>query len=108
MDVWISVDEGSVGRMITVMADFGFDRDAISPSLFLNDEGVVRMGVPPLRLVLLRQISGVQFDQCFAKRVEGEIDGLLVNIISLEDLRANKQAAGRFKDLNDLEHLTGP
>jgi hypothetical protein len=28
-----------------------------------------------------------------------------VPIISLEHLKANKKASGRFKDLSDLEHL---
>jgi len=36
----------------------------------------------------------------FLKFLEVEI-----NVISLPDLRANKAAAGRHKDLDDLEHL---
>lgn len=33
------------------------------------------------------------------------MDGVPVNLISLEDLRVNKKASNRIKDLNDLEHL---
>jgi hypothetical protein len=33
------------------------------------------------------------------------IDGLRVNVINLRDLKKNKKAAGRPKDLDDLEHL---
>jgi hypothetical protein len=52
-----------------------------------------------------RPISGVSFNDCFARRINAEIDGLRVPIISLEDLKRNKQAAARPKDLNDLKHL---
>jgi hypothetical protein len=35
----------------------------------------------------------------------GELDGLRVNIIALADLKKNKQASGRNKDLADLDNL---
>lgn len=63
------------------------------------------MGIPPLRLEILMQIEGVDFDDCYERRVDGIIDGVGVKLISLMDLRQNKKAAGRLKDLNDLEHL---
>jgi predicted nucleotidyltransferase len=34
-----------------------------------------------------------------------KIEGLQVNVIALEHLKANKRAAGRHQDLSDLEHL---
>ncbi len=34
-----------------------------------------------------------------------EIEGIPVNFISLEDLKENKRASARHKDLEDLEHL---
>ena len=33
------------------------------------------------------------------------MDGIKVQLISLEDLKQNKKASGRNKDLNDLENL---
>ena len=33
------------------------------------------------------------------------IDDVEVTLISLKDLKKNKKASGRYKDLNDLEHL---
>jgi len=50
-------------------------------------------------------VSGVSFDECYENRVVDLIDGTRVSIISLKDLRSNKKAAGRHKDLNDLENL---
>ncbi len=50
-------------------------------------------------------IDGVQFDACHRRAVHFNIDGMSVPVISLADLKVNKRAAGRHKDLNDLENL---
>lgn len=63
------------------------------------------MGYPPIRIEILTEISGVKFEQCYARRNETKIDGIKVKIISLKDLLRNKKASGRHKDLNDLENL---
>ena len=63
------------------------------------------MGVPPLRIELSTTISGVAFGACYKARVSEVIDGIKVNIINLADLKKNKKASGRFRDLDDLERL---
>ena len=63
------------------------------------------MGIAPMRIEILTTISGVNFDECFRQRVVDEIDGIEVNIISLKQLKINKKASGRHKDLDDIENL---
>jgi hypothetical protein len=87
------------------LTKFGFSPSAVPDTLFLQSNQVVRMGVPPLRIDLLTTATGVEFSDCFARRTEATIDGLQVNLIHLDDLKRNKLASGRTKDLNDLEHL---
>ena len=53
----------------------------------------------------MTSIDGVLFDAYAQRALVVDIDGTSVPFISLEDLRANKRAAGRHKDLNDLENL---
>ncbi len=67
-----------------------------------------RMGVKPVMVEFMSEISGVAFAQVWANRVTWELDGLSVPMISLADLRANKRASGRHKDLADLEELPEP
>ncbi len=43
--------------------------------------------------------------ECYARRTVADIDGVEVNVLSLDDLIANKRACGRAKDLDDIEHL---
>ncbi len=63
------------------------------------------MGVPPLRLELLTGISGVNFEDCYRDRVVETIDGLEISILDIANLKKNKKASGRLKDLLDLENL---
>ena len=63
------------------------------------------MGTPPLRIKILTSISGVEFQDCYPERVEDDIDGVSVKLISLPRLKENKLASGRHKDLADLEQL---
>ncbi len=63
------------------------------------------MGVPPVRIELQTGISGVAFEECYAHRIVGELDSIPMSLINLEHLKRNKRAAGRHKDLNDLENL---
>jgi predicted nucleotidyltransferase len=53
----------------------------------------------------MMSMDGVVFDECQARAVELDLDGVMVPVISLRDLTQNKRAAGRHKDLADLENL---
>lgn len=105
MDVWIEVSEVNAGKMASVFRDFGMPSEAVSEALFLEEGKIIRMGVPPVRLEVITRASGVDFNDCYARREDVEIDDIPVPFISLDDLKANKQAAGRLKDLQDLEQL---
>ena len=105
IDIWIAVNEANANRMVEVLRHFGFALPNLSPQLFLDTTNMVRMGIPPVRIEILNEISGVLFDECYARRETTKVDETLINIIALDDLKRNKVASGRFKDLNDLENL---
>ncbi len=51
-------------------------------------------------------IDGVEFDTCRDSAIDVDMDGVRVPVISLNDLKTNKRAAGRHnKDLADLDDL---
>lgn len=105
MDFWIAVNPANAKRMVEVMRAFGFDSPELTPELFQNEKLILRMGVEPYRLEVMTRIDGVEFSDCYSRRVIAEIDGVKVNLISLGDLKRNKQASRRLKDLADLENL---
>ena len=105
MDIWIERSAENAAKMVAVLIAFGFDVPELSTDLLLEVGKIVRMGVPPIRLEILNEISGVTFAECYPSRVRVKLDGIRVDVIGLEDLKTNKAAAGRLKDLDDLEHL---
>lgn len=105
LDLWVSRTRENASRIVTALKTFGFDLPGLEPGLFLDERKVIRLGNPPLRVEIMTTISGGEFSRCFARRVVAELDGCPVGIISLEDLKTNKKAAGRLKDLADLEEL---
>ena len=104
MDVWIALSRENAKNIKQVLFDFGMVSDDVTEELFLSDN-IVRMGLPPMRIEVLTKIDGVEFKECYKNKNIVQIDGLEIPLISLEDLKTNKKASGRYKDLNDLEHL---
>jgi len=106
IDIWVAINPANARKVSDVIRDFfGSDIEGATPELFLQENKIARMGVPPFRIEILTTISGVRFEECFAERVTDIIDGIDVNLISLKHLKLNKKASGRLKDLSDLEHL---
>ena len=105
MDIWIALNEQNANQVMKAIIAFGFNASNLSRELFLKENQIIRLGTPPLRIEITTGISGVQFSDCYPLRVIDNFDDIKVHCISLEHLKANKKAAGRFKDLNDLENL---
>jgi hypothetical protein len=53
----------------------------------------------------MTSIDGVEYDACRRNATVVDVGGVTLPIISLADLKANKRASGRNKDLADLDHL---
>lgn len=105
MDIWISASPENAKKIVAALQEFASASLELSVDLFLKENSIVRMGIPPFRLEVITSISGVSFEECYNERVIATIDETEVSIISLRHLKINKQASGRFKDLNDLENL---
>ena len=56
------------------LREFGFDLPEVSADIFLQDQHIVRMGMPPMRIEIATTISGVNFDECYAERVVDTIE----------------------------------
>ncbi len=105
LDVWIAIAPDNAARVVEALEDFGFGSAELTTDLFLKEDSIIRIGLPPMRIEILTTISGVSFETCYQDRVEGVFGGTEVTLISLDDLKRNKRASGRYKDLDDLEHL---
>ena len=106
MDIWIAISSQNATRLVEALVEFGFSAEDVPVALFTEPGKIVRMGIPPMRLEIVTTISGVEFAPCYERRSSVVIEGVAVNIIGLDDLKTNKKASGRHKDLNDLEQLS--
>ena len=104
IDIWVAISDVNSDRVAGALREFGFSK--AEAGIFREPGKVIRMGVPPVRLKVLTSISGVDFEECYPRRVRAELDGVAVDLISLEYLKRNKAATGRLKDLLDLEQLS--
>ena len=105
MDIWIRLTSQNVELTADALDEFGYaTKEQTLP--YLSQPGrILRMGMPPFRLEVSNEIDGVEFDECYSKRVTLNVEGIPINLISLSDLIENKQASGRHKDLADVEEL---
>jgi len=105
MDIWVLISPGNAAKVVQTLKDFGFPTADELLDVFQKEKRVVSMGIPPVKIEVVTSIDGVSFEECFENRLVIEVEGIPISYLSLEDLRENKKASGRFKDLNDLEHL---
>jgi hypothetical protein len=84
---------------------FGFDSLAISATDFVASDRMIQLGRAPNRVDLLTRLYGVSFDDAWAAKVAGQIDGVPVWFLDREALLKNKRATGRPQDLVDAESI---
>jgi hypothetical protein len=94
----------NASRVFAAVEQFGasFESDAITPETFTRNEINYQIGVAPIRIDILTQITGIEFSAAWRRQVRGTIFGIPIPFISLEDLTTNKGATGRTSDLDQL------
>lgn len=105
LDLWVDASLENAERVVAALQEFGFPPHAVSTSMITDRKKIIRMGFEPMRLELFTGIPGVEFDDCYERHEIVKVRRMLVPFISLGDLKLNKLASGRLKDLQDLEEL---
>jgi hypothetical protein len=105
LDLCISLTPANAEKAVAAVRSLGFNLPWLKGELLQRKGAVLRIGTEPLRFDVINDLSGVEFAGCFSRRAEAIVDGIHVNFISLADLKTNKRAAGRNKDLADLDYL---
>ena len=107
LDVWIRNTPENAARVYQALVEFGapLEKDRLVPADFAANDMTYQIGVAPVRIDILTHISGVSFEDAWARRVPSSLLGTRVHFISLDDLVKNKQAIGRSNDLEQLESI---
>ena len=105
VDFWIRCDADTAAKMERVIENFGFASTKLRAADFAKADQVIQLGVAPNRIDILTGLTALKFDDAWAKRVDVQIDGILLPVLDRESFRVNKAALGRNKDLADIEDL---
>ncbi|MCA9647982.1 MAG: hypothetical protein H6718_08485 [Polyangiaceae bacterium] len=109
LDVFVRPNDANSRRVFDALTAFGAPLSAhgVTPDHFAVEGDAYRFGVAPLKVEVLSQISGVTFDEASAESQYFEVGGCRIPYIGRSALIRNKRAAGRHKDLADVEALEG-
>ncbi len=105
LDVFIERSPRNAKAVRKTLYEFGFEERAVSTEELQQPDFVVRLGRPPVGIDLLTGISGVTFKTAWKNRRPAKIGRVPVHIIGRADFIRNERAAGRTKDLLDIELL---
>jgi len=105
LDFWVGAGATNGERLLKALKEFGFAELGIVLEDVTTPNRVIQLGYPPRRIDLLTSIDGVEFEPCYSRRMVVDVDGQSLCFIGLDDFKVNKRAAGRHKDLADLEAL---
>ncbi|GHV40776.1 hypothetical protein AGMMS49546_15340 [Spirochaetia bacterium] len=105
IDFWIKPDAENAEAVFRALKHFGAPTGDISLSDLQTADMVFQIGVAPRRIDIITSVDGLTFDKAYARSAPVEIDGITVQVLSVEDMIINKRATGRTKDIADAEML---
>src|SRR5688500_15572959 len=95
LDLWIRPTPENAQRVWNALIAFGAPLDELRLEDLSTAEVVFQIGVVPARIDILTSLTGLEFDQAWARRQAIEVDGLPLPFLSREDLIRNKTALDR-------------
>jgi hypothetical protein len=103
LDVWVDPSPANASRIMSALRTFGAPVHDIAEADFSRPGIVFQIGVPPGRIDILTELTGVSFEEAWAGRESGRFGELTVDFIGRAAFIRNKRATGRAKDLGDIE-----
>jgi len=109
MDIWVNRTKENYVKLTHAFKEFGLPVFDMTEQRFLtaDEVDVFSFGRPPVSIDIITKLKGVEFDEAFSMAQTFNEEELAVRFIHLNNLIQAKRAAGRYKDLDDIEKLTG-
>jgi hypothetical protein len=105
LDVWVEPTPDNATRVMRALAAFGAPLSDISVDDFAHVGVVYQIGVPPRRIDILTELTGLSFADAWTDRVRRPFGDVEVDFIGRASFIRNKRALGRPKDLGDIEGM---
>jgi hypothetical protein len=105
LDVWVDPTPDNAARVVEALEQFGAPLGQVTADDFSRPGIVFQMGLPPVRIDVLTELTGLTFDNAWPGRTSAGFGPLTVDVLGREDFIKNKRATGRARDLGDIEVL---
>jgi len=105
IDFWLWMTDENIEKLLQVIKSFGFGSLGLDKNDFSDADNIIQLGYEPYRIDLLMDVNGVDFQECYNRRIDGEIETVKVKFLSIDGLIVAKKNAGRLQDLADAEQL---
>ena len=105
LDIWVEATPENAARVMRALAAFGAPMRELSEEDFAGPGVTYQIGLPPGRIDILTELTGLTFAEAWPDRVSRGFGDLEVDFIGREAFIRNKRATGRTKDLADTEGL---
>jgi hypothetical protein len=105
LDIWVDPEVSNATRTFRALARFGAPLGSVTEKDFADPDVVFQIGIEPIRIDILTDVSGVNFSDAWKRRERTFYADVPVTLISKADYIANKRASGRPSDLRDVESL---
>ncbi len=101
LDILVRPTLENAARLLEALEAFGFPMTDLKPEAIADRRRMLQMGRPPVQ----HFASGVEWDEAWSDRVAGGLGRHEVSFLGRETFLRNKRAAGRPKDLADIDAL---
>lgn len=105
IDLWVAIDKTNSESVFAALKEFGAPLAGLNSEDFMNSSSFYQMGRAPLRVDIMMSIAGVEFEECWKRRVLVELGGAVIPFIAKDDLIIAKESSGRAQDLIDADQL---
>jgi predicted nucleotidyltransferase len=105
IDFWLWMTDENIEKLLQVIKSFGFGSLGLDKNDFSDADNIIQLGYESYRIDLLMDVNGVDFQECYNRRIDGEIETVKVKFLSIDDLIVAKKNAGKLQDLADAEQL---
>jgi hypothetical protein len=105
LDVWVDANPENAERVLGALADFGAPLTDVTVDDFSRPGVVFQMGLPPRRIDVLTELTGLTFAEVWPSRVRAPFGPIEVDYLGREAFIENKRRTGRPRDLGDLDSL---
>jgi hypothetical protein len=105
IDIWIEPTLKNAERLYNALTEFGAPLKNITAMDFANKKTIYQIGVAPVRVDIITNISGSTFPGAWKNRRKTKYADVAINIIGVKELIRSKKKTGRPLDLNDITRL---